>query len=302
MNKTSRSTRGDEEPMNPKRHCPIVLRTRTRLTPRGKALLLVLAGAATAVFAQSADPPSAASIPPGAVRPVDEKPSSAASLPAPSLYDVMFSSDDRVIDVTPDEWKQPPGQQHGPYDIEAGHRGTEAGDLCSRAMRIVRKLSPRDSRQGARGLDGRLRQRVLVWQLADSTNPRLRTGEYDEVGDFALVREEPHSSLRGQHNTGTDLDILMVYCFVDRGYKLGTLQQDMEPQLVHDIGSYLYANVDYFVDPTEPSAVKKADKKAVKEMSKALMAALLDDIRTKKAPSLVMAKRDLYEEFAKKND
>ena len=83
--------------------------------------------------------------------------------------------------------------------------------------------------------------------------------------------------------------------------KSGDAPQDYVPHLVHDLGGYLLANVDYFVNTNPDADVKKADDDTIEETAHSLMVSIDDSIKADEALPAIMRLRPYFEAWAKKD-
>jgi len=222
--------------------------------------------------------------------------------PPPRLFDLMISEYDR--------------QQVGWYDkySEIFRSGALGGDgagtrmclahathECGQAIAVLQSMSPTSDAYDERKAAGDLRQRFLVYEMASSTDHSLETGDFDRVGKYALVREEPHSEFKfkGPRVDGKDMDILKVYVYLDRVCKGGDLVADVVPRMAYDVGSYLFANAEYFLNTADPNKVKKATDQAIKDAARSLADAIADRLESGKAPYALASHRAQFEECKK---
>ena len=73
------------------------------------------------------------------------------------------------------------------------------------------------------------------------------------------------------------------------------------PALVHDLGGYLFANVEYFSNSDPDKDIEKADPDDVKAASAALMATIVEAAEGKKAPRVVSRDLAFYKALAEKD-
>ena len=228
---------------------------------------------------------------PGGTPPVPEKPASGASdksagkdkgkLP-PRVFDVMFKDfADKHPFMPHSEWQ----------DLFAGgvfltndwnvatKRAIDAGGICQSLLVLLRRYSPRSDRFDERLGKKEIRQRTLL--CASTSAARAKKGSYDEVGDFVVVKEQrPAHFDEGPHKVqGSNLDAVWVYILIEPLYKDGELPRDIAQKITRDVGGYLFANADYFVNVDEEHPVDKADKKAVKEATQKYMSGIWDHMQ-----------------------
>ena len=96
------------------------------------------------------------------------------------------------------------------------------------------------------------------------------------MGDYALVREEPHGSFSGTKVKGTDLDILRISFLADSILRTGDFPAGYFPQLLFDVGGFLWANADYFLNPDPDTVIELADEKDVERAGREIMITITD--------------------------
>lgn len=161
----------------------------------------------------------------------------------------------------------------------ASKRAIDAHSICKDLLVLLQRYSPRSDRFKERLGKKEIRQRTLL--CASTNEARAKKGSYDEVGDFVVVKEQrPAHFDEGPHKVqGSNLDAIWVYILIEPLYKDGELPKDITQNITRDVGGYLFANADYFVNADEEHPVDKADKKAVKEATRKYMTGIWDHMQ-----------------------
>ena len=230
------------------------------------------------------------------------------------LYDLMFASSD-----TP---SFPGGSEEHltalarstatlSSDPESGRRRVnQLSSVCRPLMTLLQRYSPRTDRFAEREAKRELRQRVLICDLTSSMEFADRAGA-TRVGDYAIVREEPHSSFSGIKVKGTDLDILRVSLLADRLL----LKEDLRPgyvfvpQLLYDVGGFLWANADYFLNPDPDAGIELAEGKDVEQAGREIMITITELMRQRaeepnghaRVEKVLWDNRENFEKLAKED-
>ncbi|MBP7147664.1 MAG: hypothetical protein KBD01_08975 [Acidobacteria bacterium] len=205
------------------------------------------------------------------------------------LFDVMFTGADRLSEMT---YLLDPLHRAETFlttdERVASSRSSWLTEYCCQALlTLLRQYSPKTDAYNERLKEGDLRQRVLICRIGGSTDFSLAAGDTDRVGDYVVVRESPHSTISDDRKQYKDADVLHIYLLADRAYEDGDLPPDFIPQLVHDVGGYLFANVEYFVATDASGNVSKADKKSVKAAGRSFMDIIVGSI-TRNSPPILL--------------
>ena len=160
----------------------------------------------------------------------------------------------------------------------AEDRVIQLSAVCPPLMALLQRYSPRTERYTEREAKKDLRQRILICDVSSSMEFADRAGAA-RAGELAIVREEPHSSFSGRKVKGTDLDIVRVSLLADRIVRNGDFLPGYFPQLLHDVGGFLWANSDYFLNSDPDMTVELADKKEVEQAGREIMITITDLMR-----------------------
>lgn len=222
-----------------------------------------------------------------------------------SLFDRLFSDADNEV-LQWDNFKRTfdsGGFMTTEFRV-ASVRNAQAGRACAEAFVVLQRTAPGSvppEIAAPTASPAASRKRVLVCQLSNSTDVSIRSGECDRVGQYMLVREEPHTSFKGNRTNGNDVDVLRVYLFLDELYRNGDLPKEIVPTLVYDLGGHLFANVEYFSNPNPENDVEKAEDADVQTASAALMATIIEAADGKKVPRVVTRDLAFYKALADKD-
>ncbi len=219
-------------------------------------------------------------------RAAEEKPSGPgkdATKPAPRVFDVMFKESADKHPFIPDtqylDMFAAGAFMTSDRNI-AEQRAIDAHRICKDLLVLLQRYSPRSDRFDERLKKKEIRQRTLLCAMASEAD--AKKGSFNEVGDFAVVKEQRPAHFdqgRASKVRGSDLDAVWIYILTEPLYRNGELPQDIGGKISRDVAGYLFANADYFVNTDEQHPVDKADKKAVKEAAQKFITGIWDHMQ-----------------------
>jgi hypothetical protein len=245
----------------------------------------------------------------GESNPPDARKADTATL---RLYDLMFGNEDRPAFPGGTERhleqlaQTVPSSSDAPGSAES--RVIQLSAVCRPLMTLLQRYSPNSDRYSKQVANKDLRQRTLICDVSSSMEFADRAGA-TRVGDLAIVREEPHSSFSGSKVKGSDLDILRVSLLADRILRSGDFPPGYFPQLLHDVGGFLWANSDYFLNADPDTDVEMADKKEIEQAGREIMITITELMRRRsdepnghaRVEKVLWDNQEYFEKLAKKD-